>query len=126
MKSAPFGSKYFVAKEINNDIVLLKVNVPYFSENNMSFFNNSTSLLIDKGYKNLIIDLSETEYLDSSSVTMIIQKMTELALIGGSVKLVVGEEQPRLTFSVGNDISKIGIYLTLENALNEMADNSIL
>ncbi len=81
--------------------------------------NNSTSLLIDQGYKYLIIDLTETEYLDTVSVSMLKQKMIALDSIGGSIRLVVTEDKPRLTFSVNNNISQIRTYITVENALKD-------
>jgi anti-anti-sigma regulatory factor len=119
MNNVAIGSKHFLAIELSPNIVLLKVVAPYFSENCVSFFNNSTSLLINQGYKKLIIDLTETEYLDTTSVSMMAQKMVELNSIGGSIKLVVTEDRPRLTFSVGNNISQIRTYLTVENALKD-------
>ncbi len=123
MKNISVGSKFFHAKELHSDVVLLQVNAPYFSKNCVSFFNNSISLLINQGYKNLIIDLTETEYLDTTCVSMLIQKMIELDLIGGSIRLVVTEDHPRITFSVGNIISQISVYLTVDLAFNDVPIN---
>ena len=124
MKNVAIGSKYFLVKELSANTVLLKASTPYLSENCMSFFNYSTSLLINQGYKNLIIDLTETEYLNTISVSMLVQKMVELDSIDGSIRLVVTEDKPKLTFSVGNKISQISAYLTVENVLKDFKASS--
>jgi len=119
MNNIVVENKYFQAKKLSSDIVLLSSNLPYIRESNVTFLLDALTLLSTRGNKRLIVDISGIDYMDSISVSMLTEEMTEITSMGGSIKLLVSEDKPRISFSIGDPISKIDVYLNLKTALND-------
>ncbi|MCP5060915.1 MAG: STAS domain-containing protein [Ignavibacteriae bacterium] len=111
-------SDIFKATKLEVGIVILKLKSSYISLKETKLFIEAISLFVIEGHKNFIIDLSETNYLDSLTLTMLVEKIKEIGSIGGSVNLVVTETKPRLKYTVGNPLAKLQVCLNVENALN--------
>ena len=110
-------SDIFKATKLETGIVVLKLNSPYISIEETKLFVEAISLFMDEGHNNFIFDLSETNYLDSVTLTLLVEKIKEVDSVGGSVSLVVTETKPRLKFSVGNPLANLQVHLNVENAL---------
>jgi anti-anti-sigma regulatory factor len=119
MNNIVVENNYFQTKELSSDIILLSLKIPYIRESNVAFLIDTLILLTMRDNKKLVVDISEIEYIDSISVSMLIKEMTKIASIGGLIKLVVSEDKPRISFSIGNPISKIDVYLTLKTAIKD-------
>lgn len=110
-------SDIFKVTKLEIGIVILKLKSPYISIEETKVFVEAISLFVSEGHKNFIFDLSETNYLDSLTLALLVEKIKEIDSIGGSVSLVVTETKPRLKYSVGNPLAKLQVYLNVENAL---------
>jgi len=111
-------SDIFNATKLETGIVILKLKSPYISLEETQVFLEAITLFVNEGHKNFIFDLSETNYLDSITLTLLVEKINEIDSIDGSVSLVVTETKPRLKYSVGNPLAKLQVYLNVENAVN--------
>jgi hypothetical protein len=98
------------------------VSLQYIVKSNVSFIIDSLFFLSRGGCKSLIIDISETEYLDRVSLASLTNAVNELSMIGIKMKLVVSEDKPRFIYSVGSSIPKVDFFLSMEAALNDFVN----
>jgi len=113
-------NKYFRANELSSNVVLLTTKLPYLRESNIIFLIDALNLIVTRCHKRLIIDISEIDDIDSLSISMLIKEMKKIISIGGSIKLIVSEDKPIISFSNGDPISKIDVHLSLKTALKDI------
>lgn len=101
------------------DLVYLKIEQYYLNNEFNSNFDKSIDNLLNEGCNNIIIDFSNIDFIDSEFVSILLEKLKILALCGGSLRLVVMEDRPRLKFSINDSISKLNLFLSKENALQD-------
>ena len=110
-------NKYFKVNELNSDTVLLTTNIPYLIESNVSFLLDALVLITTKAKKNIIIDISKIGRIDRTSSILLADTVAELGQNHKSVKFVVSKKKPIITYSLGDEISKLDVYLSQAEAL---------
>ena len=73
----------------------------------------------DRGFKNLVFDFKETEFMDSSGVCMIISRYKELSLLGGRVNVSGTSTMINKLFYVSGLHKIIKMYPELEDVFYE-------
>ena len=114
------GNKYFKASELNSEIVLLSVKLPYLTESNINFLTDAFSLIATKCKKSIIIDISKVSRIDSASGSILFNEINNITSLGHTIKLIVAEDKPVISFSIGDPISRIDLYLNLNQAVKEI------
>jgi anti-sigma B factor antagonist len=84
-------------------------------------FKQRTSAPIDGGCSNLIVDLTETTFIDSSSLGVLIGAHRRLKLRGGRLAVVCDNEAIVKTFKITGLDGVFALVPTLEAALEEGA-----
>lgn len=110
---------FFHIKKLNIGLVILKVNLEIFQPQEADLFTKAISVLISEGHYDFLIDFTETESLDTYTVTQIIEKITELESLGGTLRFLVTENKPVLKLSPRKLISKMQVYLNFDEALKD-------
>lgn len=106
-------------KKLLVDLVYFKIEQNYLNNEFNSVFGKSIDNLLDEGCNNFIMDFSKIDFLDSDFISLLLEKMKLLAICDGSLRLVVMEDKPRLKFSINDSISKLNLFLSKENALQD-------
>ena len=106
-------------KKLLEDLVYLKINQSYIEQVKSYIFGNTIDKLVNEGYCHIIIDFSQIDFLDSDYVLVLLTKMKMLSMGGGSLRLVVMEDKPRLKFSINDSISELNLFLSKETAMQD-------
>lgn len=122
MQKSIFKNNYFQINELETNTSLLKVSLQYLVESNITFIIDSLLFMSDRGYSKVIIDISETEYLDRVSVTSLTNAIDELNAIGVKTRIVISKNKPRFIYSLGNPIPKVDFFLGMETALKDFVN----
>lgn len=119
MNNSILGNKYLRVNLLGVGLVSLKVAIPNLTENTFRPLDDALNLLIKKNYKHLIIDLSEVDYMNSKSVIALVNKLVDIESLGGSMRLLISENNPTINYSIGNPISEVCAYLNVESAISD-------
>ena len=122
MQNSIYKCNYFNISELGENISLIKVSLQYLVESNVIFIIDSLFFLADRGYRNLIIDISETEYLERASFANLENVIKELSEIEIKTKFIVSKDKPRFNYSVGNPIPNTDFYLSMGSALKDIVN----
>ncbi len=80
-------------------------------------FRNYTNQKLDLRYKNFIVDLSETLFLDSTFLGSIIVFLKQINAVGGTLKLVVNSEKIALMTQIQNVADIVDTFSTVNEAI---------
>jgi|SRR3989339_275380 len=81
-------------------------------------FSDTLHKLIDDGKKNVIVDLAETKFMNSSGLGMLISGYTTMKNGGGSMKLANATEKIESLLVITKLISVFEHYTSVEDAVN--------
>ena len=81
-------------------------------------FSDALHKLIDDGKKNIIVDLAETKFMNSSGLGMLISGYTTMKNGGGSMKLANATEKIESLLVITKLISVFEHYTSVEDAIN--------
>jgi len=81
-------------------------------------FRKSIGICIDEGPKNIILDLSKIEFVDSSGLGALVQLVKKAQTEGGTLQVV---SNPRVTQTV--KLVRLEKFLSLQNSLSEAIAN---
>ena len=81
-------------------------------------FSDALHKLIDDGKKNLIVDLAETKFMNSSGLGMLISGYTTMKNGGGSMKLANATEKIESLLVITKLITVFEHYTSVEDAVN--------
>lgn len=81
-------------------------------------FRKSIGSCIDEGPKDIILDLSKIEFVDSSGLGALVQLVKKAQTEGGTLQVV---SNPRVTQTV--KLVRLEKFLSLQNSLNEAIAN---
>lgn len=77
---------------------------------------------IARGTSNILLDMRGVEYLDSSTISVLLVERERLILHGGRLKLLGLQENPRKVFEIAKIESIFEIYDNEEEALRSFAE----
>lgn len=81
-------------------------------------FSDTLHKLIDDDKKNVIVDLAETKFMNSSGLGMLISGYTTMKNGGGSMKLANATEKIESLLVITKLISVFEHYTSVEDAIN--------
>ncbi len=81
---------------------------------------DAVSGLIDSGIYNIIIDLAQVKYIDSTGLGVLIGGLKRVREHGGSVHLICNNPQIRKIFDITGLVKIFGIFDTEEAALRAL------
>ncbi|NJD23110.1 MAG: STAS domain-containing protein [Melioribacter sp.] len=81
-------------------------------------FSDTLHKLIDDNKKNVIVDLAETKFMNSSGLGMLISGYTTMKNGGGSMKLANATEKIESLLVITKLISVFEHYTSVEDAVN--------
>ncbi len=84
-----------------------------------SDFKKKAGMEISNGHSNMIIDLSQVVYVDSSGLGALIALQREARLNGGALVIIGATEQIRRTMKITHLDKLFEFYDTLEEAIDE-------
>ena len=80
-------------------------------------FKDKMTELVDKGYVNLLIDLSQTNFIDSSGLGALVGKISTCRKKGGDVRLISPTQRVVEILQITNLDKVLKIYKSLDEAL---------
>lgn len=78
------------------------------------------NLILNKALKNLILDLSELSFMDSSGIGMIIGRYKTMIALGGKLKIVCNNKSIKRIIIMSGIKSIVEIYDEVDDALKSI------
>ena len=73
---------------------------------------------LDKGKNEILLDLDNLEYLDSSTLAQLLEAQKKARAAGGELKLIKPQKQPREVLQVSGFLNLFEIYDSRQKALD--------
>ena len=73
---------------------------------------------VERGYKNYIVDLSETPFIDSSGLVSLISLLKRAKMLGGYMKIAGAREEIKEIFNITGLDRVFEFYDSVDEALN--------
>ncbi|MEJ5351628.1 MAG: STAS domain-containing protein [Melioribacteraceae bacterium] len=112
-----------IVEEIIDDIVIEIINAERATLKESSNLKNMIYEKIDKGYKNVIIDLSKVDFIDSTFLGVIVNALKKVAALGGDLKLVGFKPAVRSMFELTRLFRVFDTYSELQDAIRSFQKN---
>ncbi len=112
-----------IIEEIIDDIVVEIINVERATLKESGNLKNMIYEKIDKGYKNVIIDLSKVDFIDSTFLGVIVNALKKVANLGGDLKLVGFKPAVRSMFELTRLFRVFESYPELQDAIRSFKIN---
>lgn len=112
-----------IVEEIIDDIVIEIINAERATLKESSHLKNMIYEKIDKGYKNVIIDLSKVDFIDSTFLGVIVNALKKVAGLGGDLKLVGFKPAVRSMFELTRLFRVFDTYSELQDAIRSFQKN---
>ena len=100
---------------LRNGIPIERVDIVRATLNEAQEINNN--LLDDIGYKNIIVDLSSCDYIDSTFFGAIVNAYRKIKAKGGSIVLVIGDTFLSKSFIYKDIASVFKVYRSIKEAM---------
>ncbi|GIK23126.1 MAG: STAS domain-containing protein [Ignavibacterium sp.] len=104
-------------KQIANGFVIETVNLDQATINEAMQFKKHLELDLELGYKNIIIDLSICNSLDSAFIGVLVVTLKQLLRLGGSIKIVKPGLFSKSMLNLTGTIEIFELYESLEAAI---------
>ena len=106
-----------IVEEIIDDIVVEIINLDRATIREAEDLKEKLTPKINMGYKKIIIDLSEVEFLDSTFLGVIVGTLKRVAKIGGDLKLVGFRPAVQSMFELTRLFRVFETYSELQSAI---------
>ena len=103
-------NKYFLANNLNENTILLTTRLPFISENNVPYCIDALDFQYYNTNKVLVLDISQLDYIDSTSIHLLSKKITQITSHGGSIRLLISEIKPRISYTLGDQVTELQKY----------------
>ncbi len=104
----------------DNRVVIIET-PPKFIIDVSEDFRMKLKELVDEGHFNIVIDLSKTEYMDSSGLGAIVSRISVTRSNGGDIRLASPMEFVKSLLDVTNLIQILKIYDSVDEAVASFA-----
>jgi len=104
-------------RQIANGFVIETVNLDQATINEAMQFKKHLELDLELGYKNIIIDLSICNSLDSAFIGVLVITLKQLLRLGGSIKIVKPGLFSKSMLNLTGTIEIFELYESLEAAI---------
>jgi len=75
--------------------------------------------LIDAEHANLVVDLAEVSFMDSTGLGVLVGALKKIRTLGGELRLVIDQEKVLKVFRITALTQVFPIYATLDEALKD-------
>ena len=106
-----------IVEEIIDDVVVEIINLNRATIREAEDLKEKLAPKINMGYKKVIIDLSEVEFLDSTFLGVIVGTLKRVAKVGGDLKLVGFKPAVQSMFELTRLFRVFESYSELQDAL---------
>lgn len=106
-----------IVEEIIDDIVVEIINIDRATINEANLLKDMIYRKIETGYKKIIVDLSNVEFIDSTFLGAIVSSLKKVANIGGDLKLVGFRPPVRSMFELTRLFRVFDSYSDLQDAV---------
>jgi len=86
-------------------------------------FKEKMSELVDKGYVNLIIDLTQTNFIDSSGLGALVGKISTCRKNNGDIRLISPTQRVVEILQITNLDKILKIYKSIDDAMKVIEEN---
>ena len=107
---------------IEEGIAIWKFNDEITFDNSNELKEESKRILANKDSNNLIIDLSQVPYIDSSGIGFVFSLFKFMRNRGGTVVIANANEKIKKVFEITKMKKVIKIYDNLEDAIKQLGD----
>jgi len=104
-------------RQIANGFVIETVNLDQATINEAMQFKKHLELDLELGYKNIIIDLSICNSLDSAFIGVLVVTLKQLLRLGGSIKIVKPGLFSKSMLNLTGTIEIFELYESLDSAI---------
>ena len=104
-------------KEINEDIVIEKVNLKRATYKEAEEFRNFVHSDIVAGYHKIIIDMKSCEFMDSSFLGVLVNSLKELEKFSGKLKLASVHDDTQSILDITRMSDVFNIYPDKDEAI---------
>jgi len=102
---------------IKNDVLIVKFIGELDHHSTIKNRENMVEVIVNKALKNLIFDLSDIDFMDSSGIGLIIGRYKFISALGGQVKIVCNNKQIEKLITMSGLKRLVEVHTDLENAL---------
>lgn len=106
-----------VKTEINNSIVVVFVKEERLDANNSEELKSELNRLFESGNKDLVIDLKEVRFIDSSGLGVLVSGFKNASTRQGTIKLSGLQTQVKSMFELTRLQRVFDIFMTVNDAL---------
>lgn len=108
----------------HNDILILEINIPRTSIYLANDFKEIIFNSIDKGEKNIIVDFTNCEFVDSTFLGVLVIAYKKLIPLAGNIHLVVSNPNILLSLDTTRMSKIFKIFSTIEEASKDLLTNT--
>lgn len=106
-----------ITKELLNNVALFNVNIQRATMNDAEEFKKILSEEINNGRKNIIVDLSECDYIDSTFLGALVVSLKKVTSQGGDLRLIGFKPAVRSMFELTRMYRVFETFSTKEDAV---------
>ena len=110
-------------KEIEDDFVIEKVNLIRATYKEAEELRNFVQSDIEAGWKKIIIDLKNCEFMDSSFLGVLINSLKQVEKLNGSLKLASVHDDAQVILDITRIAHLFNIYPNKEEAIKSFCSN---
>lgn len=107
-----------VKYEIKNDILIVKVNEQRATVEISGKFKENLLKKIDEGYNNIVVDLSASDFVDSSFLGALVAGLKKSTMKSGDLKIIGLQPPVRAMFELTRLYRIFDIFDNLDEAVN--------
>ncbi|GBD88847.1 anti-sigma-B factor antagonist [bacterium BMS3Abin03] len=111
----------FFTKEDSKDIVVEKVDLARASLNEAEEFKKILEEDIAKGYKKIIVDLSDCDFIDSTFLGTLVISLKKVTSVGGDLRLVGFKPAVHSMFELTRMYRVFETFSTKEDAIKSFS-----
>ncbi len=100
-----------------NGVVILHLKGDLLGGSDITEFKEKIKSILDAGKKNILIDMSDVTYVNSSGIGMLISGLTTVVQAGGKFKLCNIEKNIKNVFVITNLVKVFDTFNSIDEAL---------
>ena len=105
-------------KEKLNDVLILNVDFPRATLKEAEEFKNELTSEIEAGARNIIVDLTDCEFIDSTFLGSLVVSLKKVTALGGDLRLVGFQPAVHSMFELTRMYRVFESYKSREEAIN--------
>ena len=108
-----------ILQRLISNVLVIEIKTELASHANMNEFSNALRAQIEKGYKNVVIDLSNVNYFNSSHIGILVSGYTTVVNGHGDMKLASITKRVQKAL----DINRLNLVFNIYSSVDEAVDS---